>query len=250
MRTPKDLSGPRFNNLVVLHAAPTRKGKSMWSCQCDCGSVIEVPRCNIVTEQTKRCWQCRTKQLSAVNRKHGQAGTNDGSKKCSKVYGAWLHIKSRCFNPNIPYFWRYGGRGITMCDEWRNSFQAFRDYIGEAPSPKHSIDRYPNRDGNYEPGNVRWATQREQVVNRDRKVLCGGRLVKGSEAAEILSENIHNIYYWTSFYDADLKDISEFNRKVRAETGKRPNLSAHFPKRFDGFKHQRRAKRVRLARAA
>jgi hypothetical protein len=81
-------------------------------------------------------------------------------------FRAWAAIKSRCYNENVTGYPDWGGRGITMCDEWRDSFETFIAYVGKRPSPKHSIDRYPNNDGNYEPGNVRWATRVEQCNNR------------------------------------------------------------------------------------
>jgi hypothetical protein len=81
-------------------------------------------------------------------------------------YRAWNGIKSRCYNPRDAGYHRYGGRGIAVCAEWVNDFSAFFAYVGSRPSPKHSIDRYPNNDGNYEKGNVRWATRDQQCKNR------------------------------------------------------------------------------------
>lgn len=82
-----------------------------------------------------------------------------------KVYVSWLGIKQRCYNPNNKDYRHYGGRGISVCDEWRQSFSAYKNYMGKPPTPKHSIDRIDN-DGDYKPGNVRWATQQEQLSNR------------------------------------------------------------------------------------
>jgi hypothetical protein len=73
---------------------------------------------------------------------------------------------SRCYNPLHHKYVEYGGRGITVCDRWRNDFSAFLEDVGTRPSSAHSLDRYPNNDGNYEPGNVRWATRSEQQRNR------------------------------------------------------------------------------------
>lgn len=74
-------------------------------------------------------------------------------------------MKRRCYNPNAINYKDYGGRGIVMCDTWRDSFEAFYADMGEPPTPRHSIDRYPDRDGNYESGNCRWATSKEQSDN-------------------------------------------------------------------------------------
>lgn len=88
------------------------------------------------------------------------------NKNRTPEYAAWEHIVQRCTNPKCKAWKNYGARGITICGEWRNSFEAFFARVGVRPSPKHSIDRYPDNDGNYEPGNVRWATIQEQSRNR------------------------------------------------------------------------------------
>lgn len=85
----------------------------------------------------------------------------------SPEYNAWQCLIYRCTNPASPRFSYYGGRGVTVCERWRNSFDAFLEDMGPRPSPKHSLDRIDN-NGNYEPGNVRWAT-REQQQNNTRK---------------------------------------------------------------------------------
>ncbi len=84
----------------------------------------------------------------------------------SAEYRIWKLMKSRCLNPNFPKYPTYGGRGVRICDRWLNSFATFYADMGPRPSPYHSIDRFPNNDGNYEPSNCRWATRTEQVRNR------------------------------------------------------------------------------------
>lgn len=88
----------------------------------------------------------------------------------------WANMLQRCFNPRHPSYKRYGGRGITVCLEWRGTSHAFLVYMGPRPGPEYSIDRIDN-DGNYEPGNVRWATREQQIANRGPR-----------RAAESLSE--------------------------------------------------------------
>lgn len=83
----------------------------------------------------------------------------------SPEYKIWRGMKDRCFNPNSPYFADYGGRGISIAPEWRDDFAAFFKAVGSRPNKKYSIDRWPNNDGNYEPGNVRWATRENQMRN-------------------------------------------------------------------------------------
>jgi hypothetical protein len=93
-------------------------------------------------------------------RKHGE-----GNRPWTPEYRAWCDLRARCNNPNFKQWADYGGRGIKVCDRWA-SYAAFLADMGRRPSPKHSIDRWPNPDGDYEPGNCRWATRKEQRHNR------------------------------------------------------------------------------------
>jgi hypothetical protein len=90
-------------------------------------------------------------------------------------YKSWDNMRTRCYNPKTPTFHKYyGGRGIKVCDRWLFGEDGFKPFVcfmmdmGPKPTPKHSLDRFPNNDGNYEPGNVRWATSKEQSANRRR----------------------------------------------------------------------------------
>lgn len=84
------------------------------------------------------------------------------------LYNTWTSMKNRCYSTNSPQYHNYGGRGIKVCDEWKNNFRAFSKYMGKKPSQKHSIDRIDN-DGNYEPGNVKWSLPIEQIHNQQIK---------------------------------------------------------------------------------
>jgi len=124
-------------------------------CTCECGKIKHGERATITSGQIQSCG-C----------KHGFYFL---SRKHRAEFFAWMNIKARCYKESHKEYINYGGRGIKMCDEWLNSFEKFFNYIGNRPSKNHSIDR-PNNDGNYEPGNVRWATDKEQCRNYRRNV--------------------------------------------------------------------------------
>jgi hypothetical protein len=113
---------------------------------------------------------------------HGQTL---GHKK-SPEYNIWAGAKSRCFNKRTERYHLYGGRGITMCERWRSSFLNFLADMGPRPSPRHELDRWPNNDGNYEPGNCRWATRSEQMRNTsiNHYVVARGERLTITEWAE------------------------------------------------------------------
>lgn len=103
------------------------------------------------------------------NLRHGEAN----GRSRTKEYRVWAHIKDRCYRPTDKSYHNYGGRGIGMNEAWRNSYEAFLNGVGRAPSPQHSLDRIDNDKG-YEPGNVRWTTQKQQLRNTRRNVLIDG----------------------------------------------------------------------------
>jgi hypothetical protein len=170
----KDRVGHRYGKLtVVARAGSNQHGQSLWECKCDCGETAVKS----VVFFNNRGQQCGKSCRLGVHVKHG--ATTHTSK--SKEYAAWVDMKRRCFNPASPNFHRYGGRGITMCDEWVNEFAAFFAHIGPAPEGKRmSVDRIDN-NGNYEPGNVRWATPAEQVKNREPYKMQPGHKRTGSK---------------------------------------------------------------------
>lgn len=100
--------------------------------------------------------------------KHGESAGRGQGQKPSAEYVAYLAMNQRCYYTKGKSYENYGGRGVRVADEWRGEggFEKFLAHVGRKPSPSHSLDRYPNNDGNYEPGNVRWATRQEQSNNR------------------------------------------------------------------------------------
>lgn len=157
---------PPFGRLKVMcRNGSNDKGRAMWKCQCKCGKIVVILGSSLRTGNTTSCGCLRTDFLTTgvANRRHGLSRT--------PTYEAWKAMFQRCYNPKHKSYGDYGGRGITVCERWRESFDNFLADMGERPKGKHSIDRFPNQNGNYEPGNCRWATWKEQHRNRRNNML-------------------------------------------------------------------------------
>jgi hypothetical protein len=181
MRFPRIKPGDRFGRLRVIRLSPIRKCKQrVWVCQCDCGDSKEILAENLKTGASRSCGCIRvemaTEKAKTLSLTHGESHT-------AAEYHSWSGILARCTNPTDKAYNRYGGRGIKVCDQWRHSYETFLADVGRRPSPKHSIDRFPNNDGNYEPGNVRWATRIEQ--NRNKRT---NRFLTAGEETHVVSE--------------------------------------------------------------
>lgn len=157
-----DLTGEKFGKLTVVERKGTDKhGGALWLCKCECGNEKLTTSNHLRMGKCSSCGCLQTAHMKELGKakKHGYAN--------SDIYKRYHNIISRCFNPNVYSYTDYGSRGITVCERWRNSFEAFYDDVSKLPhfgEKGYSLDRIDN-NGNYEPNNVRWATKKEQNNN-------------------------------------------------------------------------------------
>lgn len=177
-----DLTGQKYGRLLVLERAEDHITKSgtritRWKCKCDCGSETIVSHANLRSGTTTSCGCLHKEIVGALNRSHGL------SNKCGRLYPLWKSIKYRCYCESSPDYKNYGGRGIVMCDEWKNNFVTFHDWAiangyKEEKTEKGlnilTIDRI-DVNGNYEPSNCRFVTNEVQAKNKRKSIPTENR---------------------------------------------------------------------------
>lgn len=164
-----DIAGQRFGRLVALGPVGRARGREIiWECRCDCGALTSLKVGSLRSGTTRSCGCLQRELLANRVRQHGDTG--------SPEFRAWQAMKTRCGNRKQPHYNNYGGRGITVCERWRNSFDAFLEDMGPKPSDKHSLDRIDN-EKSYSPENCRWTTRFTQSRNhrRNRLLTINGR---------------------------------------------------------------------------
>jgi len=155
-----DLTGKKFVKLTVLtRAKSSNSGHTMWQCQCECGNKPIVDAGNLRSGHSTQCRSCQVSERSTTHglRRH-------------PLYGVWINMKARCSNKKHDMYHRYGGRGITICEKWVDSFQSFYNDMIDGYAYGLQIDRR-NNDGNYEPDNCRWLTRAENMQNSSKAKL-------------------------------------------------------------------------------
>ena len=181
-----DLTGKKFGRLTVIERAKNKGKSTMWLCKCDCGNETIVNGSSLKKDLTKSCGCLNIELLRKRQITHGKTNT--------RLYDIWAGVKGRCLNPNMKAYELYGGRGITLCEEWQE-FQPFYDWaMANGYSDKLSIDRI-NVNGNYEPSNCRWTDVETQQNNTTRNnfVTYNNETHTTSEWARILGINYHTL---------------------------------------------------------
>lgn len=206
MRQFEDLTGRTFGRLTVIGLGQkTKWGQLRWECKCECGKLIHKCSNPLISGTTRSCGCLRRDVCTARATKHG--GKTDGV--ASREYKSWQDAKSRCFNPNNINYKNYGGRGITMCLEWRDDFREFFSHMGPCPKGK-SLDRIDN-EKNYEPGNCQWASRAQQNANqrRSRKMTYLGKTQSACEWCKELGLNPGTVYQRLFYGWSDERALSQ-----------------------------------------
>lgn len=155
----RDITGQKFERLTVVRRNGYLAKRIAWDCVCDCGGRTRTVGHRLIQGGVKSCGCLQDESRT----KHGRYRET--------IYRIWEGMKSRCYNKKSTSYKNYGGRGITVCDKWKDDFESFVNDVGEMPTKKHWIERIKNNEGYY-PGNCKWATPKEQLNNtRSNRML-------------------------------------------------------------------------------
>lgn len=204
-----DLSGQRVGSWTILAESVYMNGKGFWKCRCICKKEKLVSVGNLRAGTSTSCG-CVAKYNFVRN--HTIHGHTIGKKR-SPEFNSWSSMIQRCTDKKHKYYKHYGGRGIKVCERWLNSFENFLMDMGQKPSKLHTLDKFPNNDGNYEPSNCRWATKKEQNRNQrtNRWIEYKGTNLILSDWADILHISPARLLY----YIKKGKDFSDIVAKFK-----------------------------------
>ncbi len=204
--------GKRFGYLTVvsfagIHTSPGGTKRKMWKCRCDCGKEVVVAINNLKTGAQKSCGCWKRKHLIKMNTKHnGAVGGHE-----ERLYQIWKGMNYRCGNSNDGHYAYYGGKGIIVCEEWRD-YSRFREwaynngYDDSANFGECTLDRIDN-NGNYEPSNCRWVDRITQANNtsRNRYVQFEGKTLTIAEFARVMNISKNQAWYYVNKFEHELK---------------------------------------------
>lgn len=210
----KDHTGERYGHWLLLRKDENKTGN--WICKCDCGGVYSVNFNNMKQGRTTNCVKCQAAKARVRVSTHGMSKT--------KLYNVWRAIRDRCVNPKNKVYYRYGGRGITVCKEWFEHFETFMEWaLSHNYKEGLQIDRI-DVNGNYEPSNCRWVTQKENARNREscKTINYKGKSYKLPAFAEIVGIK-HRLLYerirkgWSVEEAISIKPIIGNNQTTRGK---------------------------------
>ena len=186
----KDLTGQRFGRLIAIKRTNINDSKqSLWLCKCDCGNEVIIRGYCLTNGSTKSCG-CYRRELGSLGKPHNRI-------KFKRLYSIWIGMKRRCCNTKDAYYKNYGGRGITVCDEWLHNFENFKQWsFANGYKESLTIDRI-NNNGNYEPSNCRWANSKQQSRNtrRNRYLTFNGQTKVASDWAKTIGIGLYTLLY-------------------------------------------------------
>lgn len=218
-----DLTGRKFGRLEVIERNGSDKHKHIvWMCKCKCGNFVNVPSNRLLNENTMSCG-CLKKEIELNgnnNKIHGESKT--------KLFKVWVGMKQRCFNENIKGYENYGGRGITVCEEWINSYENFRNWaIQNGYKDGMTIER-KDVNGNYCPENCTWITKAEQSINRRNVYHITYKGIEHTviEWSDVLSISPSRLYYWINKHkDRRFEEAIDYYYKKQLKKGVVINLT-------------------------
>lgn len=213
----QDLTGQRFARLTVIERAANRGRATQWLCQCECGTKKDVGAFSLRRGDSKSCG-CLQAELNTIRATiHGKCPR----KGATPEYSTWRCLLQRALNPKNARFKDYGGRGIGVCQRWRENFLNFLDDVGHRPTPNHSLDRIDN-DKDYSPENCRWATRSEQQRNtrRSRMLTYEGETRCITEWSTIKGICEMTLHYRISVKGMPIKEAFETPLRARRKAGR------------------------------